>query len=120
MISFVLTNGPSAFMDLMNRVFRKCLDRFIIVFIGDVFVDSRSENDHMDHLKVVLQILKDHTLFAKFNKCELLLNYMAFLGHIVSRKGVEVDPKKTDSVKKWPRPVLPTNIRSFFGSSRLL
>ncbi|KAH0680971.1 hypothetical protein KY290_023159 [Solanum tuberosum] len=112
---FGLTNVPVAFMDLMNRVFRQYLDMFVIVFIEDILIYSRSLNDHMDHLRIVLQVLKDQQLFAKFSKCELLLRSVAFLCHIVSSKGIEVDPKKTNVVKSWPRPLTTSGIRSFLG-----
>ncbi|KAH0652933.1 hypothetical protein KY289_030611 [Solanum tuberosum] len=112
-MSFGLTNAPAAFMDLMNRVFRQYLGMFMIVFIDDILIYSRSENEHTDHLRIVLQVLKDHQLFAKFSKCEFWLRSVAFLGHIVSSKGIEVDLKKTDSVKSWPRPLPPTDIRRF-------
>ncbi|KAH0651615.1 hypothetical protein KY284_031527 [Solanum tuberosum] len=114
-MSFVLTNALSAFMDLMNRVFRQYLDMFVIVFMEYILIYSRSENDHMDHLRIVLQVLKDQQLFAKFSKCEFWLRSVAFLGHIVSSEGIQVDPKKTDAVKSWPRPLTPSDIRSFLG-----
>ncbi|WMV09385.1 hypothetical protein MTR67_002770, partial [Solanum verrucosum] len=88
---------------------------FVIVFIDDILIYSRSENEHVDHLRIVLQVLKDQQLFAKFSKCEFWLRSIAFLGHIVSSKGIEVDPKKTDAVKSWPRPLTPSDIRSFLG-----
>ncbi|KAH0773630.1 hypothetical protein KY290_010767 [Solanum tuberosum] len=92
-MSFGLTNVLEVFMDLMNRVFRHYLDMFVIVFIDDILIYSRSENEHMDHLWIVLQVFKDHQLYTKFSKCEFWLRSVAFLGHIVSRKGIEVDPK---------------------------
>ncbi|WMV59549.1 hypothetical protein MTR67_052934 [Solanum verrucosum] len=88
---------------------------FFIVFIDDILIYSKSESDHMDHLRVVLQVLKDNQFYAKFSKCEFWLRSVAFLGHIVSNKGIEVDPKKTDVVKSCPRPLTPTDIRSFLG-----
>ncbi|WMV25462.1 hypothetical protein MTR67_018847 [Solanum verrucosum] len=88
---------------------------FVIVFIDDILIYSRSEDDHTNHLRIVLQVLKDQQLFAKFSKCEFWLIYVAFLGHIASGKGIEVDPKKTDAVKSWPRPLCLSDIRSFLG-----
>ncbi|KAH0784257.1 hypothetical protein KY290_003855 [Solanum tuberosum] len=88
-MAFGLTNAPAAFMDLMNRVFRHYLDMFVIVFIDDILIYSRSEGEHMDHLRIVLQVLKDHQLYAKFSKCEFWLRSVAFLVHIVSSKGIE-------------------------------
>lgn len=98
-MSFGLTNAPAAFMDLMNRVFRPYLDMFVIVFIDDILVYSRSEDEHSDHLRTVLQTLRDHKLFAKFSKCEFWLRSVAFLGHIISSEGIRVDPQKTEAVK---------------------
>ncbi|KAH0777836.1 hypothetical protein KY290_009247 [Solanum tuberosum] len=114
-MSFGLTNALAAFMDLMNRVFRQYLDMFVIVFINDILIKSRSDNEHVDHLRIVLHVLKDHQLFAKFSKCEFWLRFVAFLGHIVSSKGIEVDPKKRDMVKSCPRSLSPKDIRSFLG-----
>ena len=98
-MSFGLTNAPAAFMDLMNRVFRPYLDMFVIVFIDDILVYSRSEDEHSDHLRTVLQTLRDHKLFAKFSKCEFWLRSVAFLGHIISSEGIRVDPQKTEAIR---------------------
>ena len=103
-------------MDLMNRVFRKYVDFFVIVFIYDFLIYSRSENDHMIHLRTFLQVFKDNQLFAKINKCEFLLRSVPFLGHIVSSEGVEVYQWKTESVKSWCRMLSPTDVQSFLGS----
>ncbi|WMV18681.1 hypothetical protein MTR67_012066, partial [Solanum verrucosum] len=115
-MSFGLTNAPAVFMDLMNRVFRQYLDMFLIVFIDDIFIYSKSEDDHINHLQIVFQILKERQLFTKFSKCEFWLRFVAFLGQIFSSKGIEVDPIKTDAVKSWPRTprtLSPTYIRRF-------
>ena len=97
-ISFGLTNAPAAFMDLMNRVFRLFLNRFVIVFIDDILVYSRSEEEHVMHLRAVLQTLRDHQLYAKFSKYEFWLDQVAFLGHVVSKDGIQVDPKKIEVI----------------------
>ncbi|KAH0784113.1 hypothetical protein KY290_003711 [Solanum tuberosum] len=114
-MSFGLTNAPAAFMDLMNRVFKPYLDMFVIVFIDDILIYSRNEEDHANHLRTVLQTLKDKELYAKFSKCEFWLKSMAFLGHIVSDDGIKVDTQKIEVVQNWPRPTSPTEIRSFLG-----
>ncbi|XP_069147980.1 uncharacterized protein [Solanum lycopersicum] len=114
-MSFGLINAQAAFMDLMHRVFRSYLDSFVIVFIDDILVYSKNEGDHMDHLRVVLQVLKENQLFGKYRKCEFWLSSVAFLSHIISSEGVEIDPRKTETVKNWPRPLTPTDIRSFLG-----
>ena len=91
-MSFGLTNTQAAFMNLINRVFRVYLDMFVIMFIDDILVYSRSEDKYSDHLRTVLQTLRDHKLFAKFSKCEFWLRSVAFLGHIISFEGIRVDP----------------------------
>ena len=102
-------------MDLMNRVFKDFLDQFVIVFIDDILVYSQSEIEHERHLRMVLQRLRDHQLYAKFKKCEFWLSQVTFLGHIVGRDGIKVDPSKIEAVKDWPRPKNPTDVRSFVG-----
>ena len=114
-MSFGLTNGPTTFMDLMNSVFQSYLDFFIIVFIEDILVYSKNEGEHMDNLRVVLQVLKEYQLFDRYRKCEFCLRLVEFPGHIISREGVEVDPRKTEAVKKWPRPLTPIDVSSFLG-----
>ena len=98
-MSFGLTNAPAIFMDLMNRIFKPFLDMFIVVFIDDILVYSRSREDHEGHLRIVLQVLRNAMLYAKFSKCVFWLRKVAFLGHVVSGEGIKFDPKKTVSVK---------------------
>ncbi|XP_070013395.1 uncharacterized mitochondrial protein AtMg00860-like [Nicotiana sylvestris] len=114
-MSFGLTNAPAAFMDFMNRVFKPYLDLFVIVFIDDILIYSRSETNHAEHLRIVLQTLQDHKLYAKFSKCEFWLKSVAFLGHIISGEGEKVDSQKIEAVKNWPRPTSVSDIRSFLG-----
>lgn len=110
---FGLTNAPAAFMDLMNRVFQPFLDQFVIVFIDDILVYSRNQEEHRQHLTAVLQILKDRRLYAKFSKCDFWLEHIAFSGHIVSKKGIEMDPAKVKAIRNWVTPKNATEIRSF-------
>ncbi|XP_048132162.1 uncharacterized protein LOC115741886 [Rhodamnia argentea] len=91
---FGLTNAPAAFMDLMHRVFKEYLDQFVIVFIDDILIYSKSNEEHKQHLRVVLRTLREHSLYAKFSKCEFWLNKVAFLGHVISGEGISVDPSK--------------------------
>lgn len=112
---FGLTNAPAAFMDLMNRVFSLYLDRFVIVFIDDILVYSRSEKEHAKHLRIILRTLENSQLYAKFSKCEFWLDKVGFLGHVVSAEGVSVDPQKVEAVSNWRRPTTVTEIRSFLG-----
>ncbi|CAN4123527.1 unnamed protein product [Withania somnifera] len=114
-MSFGLTNAPLAFMDLMHVVPKPYLDLFVIVFIDDILVYSRNESDHEQHLRLVLRTPREHRLYAKFSKCEFWLESVAFLGHVVSKAGVSVDPIKIRAVRDWPRPTTVTEVRSFIG-----
>ncbi|GJX98504.1 putative nucleotidyltransferase, ribonuclease H, partial [Tanacetum coccineum] len=112
---FGLTNAPAVFMDLMNRIFHDYLDKFVIVFIDDILVYSKSEEENEQHLQIVLEILRQKKLYAKFSKCEFWLQQVAFLGHIVSADGIIMDPSKFEAITKWPRPTTVTEVRSFLG-----
>lgn len=112
---FGLTNAPTVFMDLMNRVFHEYLDKFVIVFIDDILVYSRSELEHEKHLRIVLEKLRTEKLYAKFSKCEFWLKKVNFLGHVVSGEGIKVDPTKVQAVQEWKSPTTPYKIRSFLG-----
>ena len=109
-MSFGLTNAPTAFMDLMNRVFHPYLDRFVIVFIDDILVYSRSELEHERHLGLVLQTLRQYQLYAKFSKCEFWLSRVGFLGHVVSADDIYVDPQKVEAVASWEQPTTVTEV----------
>ena len=112
---FGLTNAPAVFMDLMNRIFQPYLDQFVIVFIDDILIYSGSKEDHEEHLRVVLQILRENQLYAKFSKFQFWLDSVAFLGHVISAEGVYVDPQKIEAIVNWKPPTNVTEIRSFLG-----
>ena len=95
---FGLKNEPVAFMDLMHRVLQPYLDQFVLVFVDDILIYSQSEDEHEDHLQIVLQALKDHQLYAKFSKCEFWLTEVNFLVHVMLASSVSVDPKKVEAV----------------------
>ncbi|KAL4017107.1 hypothetical protein IC575_024781 [Cucumis melo] len=114
-MSFGLTNAPAVFMDLMNRVFREFLDTFVIVFIDDIFIYSKTEVEHEEHLRTVLQTLRDNKLYAMFSKCEFWLKQVSFQGHVVSKAEVSVDTAKIEAVTSWPRPFTVSEVRSFMG-----
>src|SRR4051794_11870790 len=102
-------------MDLMKRVCRPFLDKLVIVFIDDILIYSRSEEDHRIYLKEVLDTLRREKLYAKFSKCEFWLKEVQFLGHLIGKDGVKVDPANVEPVKKWSNPKTPTKIRSFLN-----
>ncbi|KAL5548506.1 hypothetical protein UlMin_003737 [Ulmus minor] len=114
-MSFGLTNAPAAFMNLMNRVFKEYLDKLVIVFIDDILIYSKNQEEHMEHLRIVLRTLKEHQLYAKFSKCEFWLDSVQFLGHVISKDGISVDPSKIEAVSKWSAPTYVSEIRSFLG-----
>ena len=114
---FGLTNAPAAFMDLMYRVFQPYLDQFSVVFMDDILIYSQSEWEHEYHLRIVLQLLRDHQLYAKFSNCEFWLTEVRFLGHVVSTSGVLVDPELVEAVMSWERPKSVFEIHSFLGST---
>ena len=97
-MSFGLTNAPAYFMNLMNKVFMDELDKFVVVFIDDILIYSKSVQEHEQHLRLVMEKLRVHKLYAKFNKCEFWLKKVAFLGHILTAKRVAVDPEKVEAV----------------------
>ncbi|KAL4304064.1 hypothetical protein GQ457_10G008310 [Hibiscus cannabinus] len=112
---FGLTNAPTAFMNLMNRVFHKYLHQFVVVFIDDILVYSHTEEDHDRHLCLVLQTLLENQLYAKLSKCEFWIREVVFLGHVVSSERIRVDPKKVEAIVNWKQPTSVTEIRSFLG-----
>jgi hypothetical protein len=114
-MSFGLTNAPAYFMYMINKVFMEYLDKFIVVFIDDILVYSRNKGEHEGHLRLVLQKLRDHKLYAKLSKCELWLKQVAFLGHVISKEGISVDPSKVQDVLSWKAPKSVSDIRSFLG-----
>ena len=101
---FGLTNAPATFMNLMHRVFQPYLDQFFVVFMDDILIYSQSEWGHEYHLRIVLHLLRDHQLYAKFSKFEFWLTEVRFLGHVVSAPGVSVDLEKVEAMMNWERP----------------
>jgi hypothetical protein len=103
-MSLGLTNAPAHFMYLMNSVFLTELDKFVVVFIDDILIYSKTKEEHVEHLRVILTRLREHQLYAKFSKCEFWLDTIPFLGHILSVEGVAVDPSKVKDILEWKPP----------------
>ncbi|XP_052736657.1 uncharacterized protein LOC128197864 [Vigna angularis] len=112
---FGVTNAPAIFMDYMNRIFRPFLDKFVVVFIDDILVYSKTREEHEDHLRAVLEVLRERRLYAKLSKCEFWMEEVPFLGYVISAGGIAVDPAKVQAVLQWERPKTVTEIRSFVG-----
>ena len=112
---FGLTNAPAAFMDLMNTIFKPYLDTFVIVFIDDILVYSWSKEEHVEHLRIVLQTLRDKQLYAKFSKCEFWLEEVVFLGHVILDEGAYIDAKKIKPILSWKPPTSVHEVHSFLG-----
>ncbi|GKA58293.1 putative reverse transcriptase domain-containing protein, partial [Tanacetum coccineum] len=107
---FGLTNAPAMFIDLMKRVCKPYLDKFIIVFIDDILVYSKDEEEHGKHLKIILELLKKERLYSKFSKCDFWLDSVQFLGYVIDRNGVYIDPAKIESIKNWAAPTTPMEL----------
>ncbi|GJX86219.1 putative reverse transcriptase domain-containing protein, partial [Tanacetum coccineum] len=112
---FGLTNAPAVFIDLMNRVCKPYLDKFMIVFIDDILIYSKNRQEHEEHLKLILELLKKEELYAKFSKCEFWIPKLQFLGQVINSEGIHVDPAKIKSIKDPTSPKSPTEIRQFLG-----
>jgi hypothetical protein len=115
MMSFGVTNAPAYFMNLMNKVFMEELDKFVVVFIDDILVYSKSVEEHEQHLLVVPEKVRAHRLYTKFSKFEFWLDKVSFLGHILTAEGVAIDPGKVETVSNWRQPTNVSQIRSFLG-----
>jgi hypothetical protein len=112
---FGLTNAPAYFMYLMNKVFMEYLDKFFVVFLDDILIYSKNQEENEEHLRLVLQKLREHQLYAKSRKCNFWLKEVSFLGHIITDGGISVDPGKVDDVLRWEPPRTVKEIRSFLG-----
>ncbi|GJV99069.1 putative reverse transcriptase domain-containing protein [Tanacetum coccineum] len=112
---FGLINALVVFMDLMNRVYKPYLDKFVIVFIDDILIYSKNKKEHEEHIKAILELLTKEELYAKFSKCEFWIPKVQFLGHVINCQGIHLDPAKIESIKDWAPPKTPTEIHQFLG-----
>eukprot|EP00253_Pinus_taeda_P021744 PITA_21744 len=112
---FGLTNAPATFMCLMNNIFHHYLERFVLIFIDDILIYSRTMEEHHEHLRMVLQTLPEHQLYEKFSKCDFFKEEIQYLGHVITKEGITVDPEKIKVIMDWPVPKDVADIRSFMG-----
>ena len=115
MVPFGITNAPTTFMCLMNSVFSKYLDKLVLVFLDDILIYSKNEEEHEDHLRMTLQLLREHKFYAKLRKCDFYKDKIHYLGHIISGEGISVDPEKIEAIMNWPTPRNVIDVRSFMG-----
>jgi hypothetical protein len=114
-VSFGLTNAPATFMCLMNNIFKNFLYRFMLVFIDDILIYSKNREEHEEHLKLVLQVLREHHLYAKLSKCDFFQKQVHYSSHVIFEEGVTVDPDKIKSIMDWPTPKDVSDIMPFMG-----
>ena len=114
-VPFGLTNALATFMCLMNSVFSRYLDKFVLVFLYDILVYSKNEEDHEEYLRLKLQLLREHQLYAKLRKCDFYRDRIQYFGHIILEEGISMDPKKIEAIMNWPTPRNVTDVRYFMG-----
>jgi hypothetical protein len=114
-VPFGLTNAPVVFMFLMDGIFINYLDKFVIVFLDEILVYSKSEEEHEYHLRLVLQLFREHQLYAKLSKCYFDQKQIHYLGHIILEQGIAVDPEKIEAIRGWPTPINVSEVKSFMG-----
>ena len=120
MVPFGLTNAPGTFMCLMNSVFNRYLDKFVLVFLDDILFYSKNEEENEEDLRLKLQLLREHRLYAKLSKCDFYRDTIQYLGHIILEEGISVDPNKIEAIMNWPTPRNVTYVRFFYGTCRIL
>ena len=115
---FGLTNAPATFQATMNNLFQPFLRKFVLVFFDDILIYSKTWKDHLIHLEQVLSMLEENQFYAKMSKCMFGKEEVSYLGHVISKEGVKVDPKKIKSITDWPKPTNISKLRGFLGLTR--
>lgn len=114
-LPFGLSNAPATFQNVMNNIFAPFINRFVLVYLDDILIYSRTSEEHEKHVRLVLEKLREHELIAKLSKCSFFQDQLVFLGHVVSADGIRVDPSKVAAVQEWPVPENVSQLRSFLG-----
>jgi len=112
---FGMTNAPTSFTCLMKGVLSKYLDKFVVVFVDEILIYSKTKEQHKEHLKIILQVLREHQLYAKLSKCDFYKDKIQYMGHVISVDGISVDPEKIKEIVKWSIPKDVSDVRSFMG-----
>src|SRR5438132_12750789 len=112
---FGLTNAPATFMTMINNVFHQYLDKFVIIYLDDVLIYSKTKAEHLQHLELVLKVLWQHKLYAKMAKCNIMKELVKYLGHYLSSQGIFIDPRKIEAINKWTPPETVSHVRSFLS-----
>ena len=114
-LSFKLTNAPATFQGVMNRIFERYLGKFMLVYLDDILVFSKNQEEHLEHLRKVFDILRKNKIYAKLTKCHFAKEELEYLGHVVGKDGIKVDPRKIETVAKWARPKDVSQLHSFLS-----
>jgi len=112
---FGLTNMLESFMCFMKNVLSKYLDQFMVVFVDDILIYPKSKEEHKEHLRIILQVVREHQLYAKLSKCDFYKDKIQYLGHVISKDRIYVDPDKIKAIVKWHVPKDVSDVRSFMG-----
>src|ERR1041385_4705658 len=114
-MSFDLTNAPTSFFRLMNYIFMEYIDKFVVVYLDDILVYAKNDEEHVENLHLILEKLREHKLYAKYSKCEFWLPGVTYLGHVISKDGIAVNPERIQAILDWTPPRTVKQVHSFLG-----